>query len=92
MNAITTKLSTKGQLILPKALRDKLNWHAGTRLIIEDTPEGVLLKTASVFPATNLDQVAGALKEYYPGPPKTVEEMDQGITDEVAARHARGRY
>ncbi len=92
MNAITTKLSSKGQLVLPKALRDKLKWSAGTELVVEDTPRGVVIRAARPFPPTTLDQVAGSLKKYYTGPPKTIEEMDQAITDEIAARHARGRY
>jgi len=29
----TTILSTKGQFILPKAIRDQRHWAAGTRLI-----------------------------------------------------------
>ena len=92
MNAITTKLSTKGQLILPKAIREKLKWRAGTPLVLEWTDNSVLVKAASPFPAATLDQVAGSFKKYHDGPPKTLEEMDEGITEEVKARHARGRY
>ena len=55
MNAITTKLSTKGQLILPKAIREKLKWRAGTPLVLEWTDNGVLVKAASPFPAATLD-------------------------------------
>ena len=49
MSDLTTTLSTKGQVILPKALRDALDWKPGTRLVVENTPEGVLLKAAPVF-------------------------------------------
>ena len=41
---LTTTISTKGQLILPKAIRDRLQWDAGTRLAVEHTADGVLLK------------------------------------------------
>jgi len=41
---VTTIVSTKGQVILPKAIRDQRHWGAGTRLIVEETADGVLLK------------------------------------------------
>ena len=41
---IDTKMSTRGRVVLPKALRDKLGWHPGTTLLVEDKPDGVLLK------------------------------------------------
>jgi len=83
-------MSTKGQVILPKAIRQRRNWGPGTRLIVEETPEGVLLKTAPLFAPTRPEDVAGMLT--YHGPPKTLEEMDAAITAEVKQRHARGRY
>lgn len=85
-----TTVSTKGQVILPKAIRLKRNWNAGTKLIVEDTPEGVLLKPAALFPPTRVEDVFGMLN--YKGKPKTIEEMDAAIVAEVKRRHARGRY
>jgi len=70
----TTTVSTKGQVILPKAIRQRRHWEPGTRLVVEDTPEGVLLKPAPVFAPTRPEDVAGMLA--YRGPPKTLEEMD----------------
>jgi len=87
---LTTTVSTKGQVILPKAIRRRRHWEPGTRLMVEDTPEGVLLKAAPVFAPTRPDDVAGILA--YSGPPQTLEEMDAAITDEVTRRRARGRY
>ena len=90
VETLTTTVSTKGQVILPKAIRQRRNWAAGTRLVVEDTRDGVLLKAAPVFAPTLPEDVAGMLA--YRGPPKTVEEMDAAITAEVKRRHARGRY
>jgi AbrB family looped-hinge helix DNA binding protein len=87
---LTTTVSTKGQVILPKAIRSRRHWDTGTRLIVEDTPDGVLLKTAPLFKPTQLDDVFGMLK--YMGKPKTLEEMEAGIVAEAKRRHARGRY
>jgi AbrB family looped-hinge helix DNA binding protein len=85
-----TTLSTKGQVILPKAIRENHNWDAGTRLIVEDTADGVLLKAAPVFPPTKPEDVFCSLR--WNGQPKTLEEMDAAIAAEVKERHARGRY
>ena len=87
---LTTTVSTKGQVILPKAIRQRRNWAAGTRLVVEDTPDGVLLKAAPLFAPTRPEDVAGILA--HSGPPKTLEEMDAAITAELKRRHARGRY
>jgi AbrB family looped-hinge helix DNA binding protein len=87
---LTTTVSTKGQVILPKAIRKRRHWEPGTRLVVEDTPEGVLLKAAPVFAATRPEDVAGMLA--YRGRPRTIEEMESAITAEVKRRRARGRY
>jgi AbrB family looped-hinge helix DNA binding protein len=87
---LTTTVSTKGQVILPKAIRERRNWAAGTRLVVQDTPEGVLLRAAPVFAPTRPEEVAGMLA--YRRPPKTLAEMDAAITAEVKRRRARRRY
>jgi AbrB family looped-hinge helix DNA binding protein len=87
---MTTTVSTKGQVILPKAIRERLHWEAGTRLTVENTADGVLLKPATLFPPTKPEDVFNSLR--YEGPPKTLEEMDAGIAAEVKRRHARDRY
>ena len=46
---LTTTVSTKGQIILPKAIRQQRRWRPGTQLVVEDTEEGVLLKAAPLM-------------------------------------------
>lgn len=86
-NKPTTVVSTKGQVILPKAIRQERRWDAGTRLVVENTSEGVLLKPAQPFPPTRAEDVFGLLA--YRGKPKTVEAMDAGVAAEARRRHAR---
>jgi AbrB family looped-hinge helix DNA binding protein len=85
-NLITT-VSTKGQVILPKAVRQRREWEAGTRLIVEETPEGVLLKQAPAFSSTQPEEVFGMLP--FSGEPKTLEEMEAGVLAEARRRHDR---
>jgi AbrB family looped-hinge helix DNA binding protein len=84
--ALTTTVSTKGQVILPRALRQRRQWNAGTRLLVEETPEGVLLRPAPLFASTRIEDVFGLLRTE--GPPRTVEEMDAGVVAEARRRHA----
>jgi AbrB family looped-hinge helix DNA binding protein len=83
----TTIVSTKGQVILPKAIRQRRAWDAGTRLLVEETPEGVLLRPAPAFVETRPQDVFASLS--YSGKPKTLEEMEAGILAEARRRHAR---
>ena len=88
---LTTTLSTKGQVILPKAIREQLRWEVGTRLVVEQTADGVLLRPmTSAFASTRPEDVFGCLA--CAGPAKSIEQMDAGIAEEAKRRHARGRY
>ena len=82
----TTVLSTKGQVILPKAIRDQRRWAPGTKLTVEVTPDGVLLKASPIFPPTRIEDVSGSLR--YDGPTISLEEMDVAVMEE-AKRRAR---
>lgn len=82
----TTKVSTKGQVILPKAVREQRRWGAGTKLLVEDTEDGVLLRKAPLFAPTTIDQVFGALA--WKGKPKSLKDMEEAVETE-ARRRAR---
>ena len=84
--SLTTTVSTKGQVILPSAVRRRRAWSAGTRLIVEETAEGVLLRPASAFAETRPEDVFGSLPSS--GGAKTVAEMDAGVLAEARRRHA----
>jgi len=73
----TTRLSSKGQLIIPKPIRHRHGWDTGQELEVIDTEQGVFLKTKSPFPETTLDEVAGSLA--YRGKARSLAEMDQAI-------------
>ena len=81
---LTTIVSTKGQVILPKAIREQRHWPSGTRLTVEDTADGVLLKSAPLFAVTSVDAMFGSLG--FEGKPKSIEEMDAAIAVEARRR------
>ena len=82
MTRLTTTLSTKGQVILPKAVREHRDWKPGTRLVVEETAAGVLLSRASPFEPTEASAVFGLLKTE--GPTRSIEEMDAAVAAEAA--------
>jgi AbrB family looped-hinge helix DNA binding protein len=83
---LTTIVSTKGQVILPKGIRQRRQWEAGTRLTVTETEDGVLLSAAPLFAPTELASVFGSLP--FAGKAKTVEEMARAVAAE-AKRRAR---
>jgi len=74
---LTTKLSSKGQVIIPKEIRTRHHWDPGQKLQAIDTDEGILLRPASPFPETTLKEVASCLS--YKGKAKTLEEMEMAV-------------
>jgi AbrB family looped-hinge helix DNA binding protein len=86
----TTKLSSKGQVVLPKSMRDARSLEPGTKFAVEEVPEGILLRPLRPFPSRSFDEVFGCLK--YTGRAKTLPQMEKAIAQGVRARHDRGRY
>ena len=73
----TTKLSSKGQVIILKVLRSRYKWDIGQELTVIDTGEGVLLRSSRPFKKTELNEVAGVLK--YSGKPVSLDDMEKAI-------------
>ena len=72
-----TRLSTKGQLIIPKEVRDRHGWSAGTELLVEDLGGAVIVREARTIGRTRPRDVIGCLR--YTGKPKSLEDMERAI-------------
>ncbi|WP_020560589.1 AbrB/MazE/SpoVT family DNA-binding domain-containing protein [Thiofilum flexile] len=81
----TTRLSSKGQIIIPKSIRMLHGWDNGQEFIVEETEQGILLRPyqPTRLPKTTLTQVAGCLKNRYQGKAKTIEEMETAIAQGI---------
>ena len=82
-----TRVSTKGQVVLPKELRERRGWNAGAELVVEERPDGVLLRSAPADAPSRMEDVFGRL-----GPFErvvSIEEMNEAILNEAAARWRR---
>lgn len=90
MNA-QTKLSAKGQVVIPKAVRDRLRWEEGVQLEVVERGDGVLLRHARP-PRERI-----TMEEFrrrippYKGPPLSLKDMDKAILEEAARRY-RAKY
>lgn len=82
-----TTVSTKGQIVLPKTIRQQRGWDAGTRLVVEEIAEGVLLKSAPVFAETRPEEVFGIL--FRKNRLKNLKAMEAGVLAEARRRHVR---
>jgi AbrB family looped-hinge helix DNA binding protein len=72
-----TRLSSKGQVIIPKSLRVSHHWEAGQELVVIDTEDGVLLKPVRPASPATLEELAGCLR--YSGTAISLEAMEQAI-------------
>lgn len=85
-----TRLSSKGQVVLPKSVRDTRSWGPGTEFAVEEVPGGVLLRPLRPFKSAAVDEVYGCLR--FSGRAKTLGQMKRAIAQGVKGRHDRGRY
>jgi len=84
-NLETTRLSTKGQIILPKAIRSARSWAPGTEFAGHvDAVGGGVTGFAPGQPVMGMAR-SGALAEYIVVPAATLTAMPDGIAAEVAA-------
>jgi len=81
MNAKTT-LSAKGQVVIPKDIRDALGLKPGQSFDVIRAAGGVLLRPASLKSGRSFDEITARIREIAPpwaGPPVSIEEMDAAV-------------
>jgi len=74
-------ISSKGQFVLPKAIRSRHNWQAGTRLIVIDRGDEVVIKSAEPFAATNFE--SSDAPSIYSGRRLSLADMDRAVAAEA---------
>jgi AbrB family looped-hinge helix DNA binding protein len=85
----TTKLSVRGEITIPKAIRTARRWKPGTVFVVQETSEGVLVRPKPVRKpkerSATWDDLIGIAK--YRGPRRSIREMDESVMEE-ASKHA----
>ncbi len=80
-----THLTSKGQVVIPKPVRDRMKWRTGTRLQVEATEDGaVVLRPGGREGGIDalIDQVSGCLKGYDRDP---IAELEADHRTEIEA-------
>jgi AbrB family looped-hinge helix DNA binding protein len=82
MNANTT-LSAKGQVVIPKDVRERLKLAPGDKLEVVERPDGVLLRKRRTKSGESFEAITERIGKItnYRGPPLSLEEMDQAIAE-----------
>jgi AbrB family looped-hinge helix DNA binding protein len=85
----TAKLTSKGQVTVPKQVRQALGVQKGDRLVFQIKANGrITLSGERPSPATAL---LGLLARYGKGHPVSVEEMHAAVAEQAAKRFRRSR-
>lgn len=81
----TTKMSSKGQVVIPEEVRKRLNLKAGTQFVVVGENDVVILKSISQPSISEFDElIAKARRE------AKVSDLKQNQIEEAIAQ-ARGR-
>ena len=72
-----TKLSAKGQVVIPKDVRDRLGWPQGSQLELIETGDGVLLRKRPERKKITVAEATARLRKLYrhEGPPIPIEQL-----------------
>ena len=85
----TTVFSTKGQLVIPKELRDAKGFGPGVRVEAVEHPEGVLIRIVPSRKKRPVSDLFGILKPFYDGPPISVNDMNEAVAESAVERYMR---
>lgn len=72
----TLVMSSKGQLVLPAALRRKMGMGAGARIEVVEEADGIKLRVVRPVQTTDIAQLAGMIKAVSKGQPRHLEDFD----------------
>lgn len=81
----TIRFTVKGQVVIPRWLRQEFEIEEGTRAIVEATPEGILLKPVT---KARIHKLRGILKRK-PGEKPFAQEWVEHKAEEKALEEAK---
>ena len=85
-----TRVTSKGQVVIPKSLRDQLRWVSGSRLAVEITDDRAL-RLALLETEDPIDILYGCLKNLPGDPLADLEAEHQAETEADERWQRRGR-
>jgi AbrB family looped-hinge helix DNA binding protein len=84
----TLLVSSKGQIVLPAALRRRLGMGTGARLEVLEEPDGLRLRVVRAVATSDMSGMAGMIKAPARGVPRKLEDFDPAT---LLTRTGRGK-
>jgi AbrB family looped-hinge helix DNA binding protein len=86
-----TQLSSKGQVVIPKTIRDALNLEPGTEFTVKTVANTVVLEPKTRRSKISVREAVERLRNLrsYRGKPLSVEEMDEAISRRIRKEWSR---
>lgn len=83
-----TRLSAKGQVVIPKQVREALGLNAGQTLTVRRTGSGVTLTPVVEKSGRSTEEILRDIRKIYThrGKPLTLEQMDEAVGRMLADR------
>jgi AbrB family looped-hinge helix DNA binding protein len=79
-----TTLSSKGQIVIPRKIRQQHGWLPGATFTIIDRDNTLIFQPVSTKIPSKLEDVIGCVG--YNGKKKSLSQMDAGIIEEAKRR------
>jgi AbrB family looped-hinge helix DNA binding protein len=73
----STRLSTRGQIVIPKAIREAQGLKPGHEFSVESEGESILLRPVKPYPPRTIEEVLGCAG--YHGPRLSLKDMEEAI-------------
>jgi AbrB family looped-hinge helix DNA binding protein len=89
---VQTRVSAKGQVVIPKNLRDRLAWIPGTALDVVETAEGLALRRSAPAKHSDFDTALACLRAagQWKGP-RFSEAEEKAAVDAMLRKNRSGR-
>lgn len=86
----TTRLSSKGQIIVPQSIREAYRWEPGMDFIVTELENAILLTPVKSFEKSTVQELLGCVG--YKGKKKTLQQMEEGIKQGAKEHGSRDRH
>ncbi len=86
-------MSSKGQVVVPKSVRDELGWVAGSKIEMVVRPGCVMLRSVPERSGSTAEEALARIRARSPyrGPKITDEDMHRAVLDVAAEQDRRTR-
>ncbi len=75
----TTRLSTKGQVVIPESIREQMSLETGTQFVVVAEGDVVVLKTISTPSMSEFDSIITTARKQAADAGLTKEDIDEAI-------------